>query len=196
MTSLMEPFAATLDLQTGVIAPTTGVVERRLRDMRQMYADAAAVDRILAEEGDRLIYEVYPVALPEAAGHVLYSTTIIHPGRVGDEYHMTKGHFHTRRATAEVYLGLSGEGYLVLQSDAGAVRGVPMRAGTVAYVPPNWAHRTANTGDVPFVFFAAWPGDAGHDYGTIEQTGFARVLVAREGRPTLVDNPKAQALRR
>jgi glucose-6-phosphate isomerase len=31
-----------------------------------------------------------------------------------------------------------------------------------------------NTGEDPFVFFAVYPGQAGHDYGTIEQTGFPR----------------------
>jgi glucose-6-phosphate isomerase len=104
---------------------------------------------------------------------------------------LTKGHFHEKRDRAEVYLGLAGEGYLVLQADDGTVRGVPMQPGTVAYVPPMWAHRTVNTGDEPFIFFAAWPGDAGHDYGTIEQTGFAKLLVDRDGQATLVDNPKS-----
>lgn len=187
---LMEPFATNLDLQTGVIQPAEPVVKRRLSDMRRLFADAEAVEQILAAEGDRLIYEVYPVNIPDEEGHAPYSTTIIYPGRVGDEYHMTKGHFHERRGYAEVYIGLAGEGYLLLQSGEGAVRAVPMRAGTVAYVPPFWAHRTANTGDAPFVFLAVWPGAAGHDYGTIAQIGFARLLVARDGRPTLVDNPR------
>jgi glucose-6-phosphate isomerase len=57
-----------------------------------------------------------------------------------------------------------------------------MGPGTVAYVPPNWAHRTVNTGEEPFVFFAVYPGQAGHDYGTIEKTGFPqRVLRMPEG---------------
>jgi len=67
---------------------------------------------------------------------------------------------------------------------------VPMQAGTIAYVPPYWAHRTVNTGNQPFIFFAAWPGDSGHDYGTIEDRGFAKIVVERGGRPALVDNPK------
>ena len=119
-----------------------------------------------------------------------YCTTIIYPGRVGDEFHMTKGHYHDKRDRAEVYLGLAGEGYLLLQADDGTVRSVPMQAGTVAYVPSFWAHRTANTGNEPFIFYAASAGDAGHDYGTIEQAGLAKLLVARDGRPALVDNPK------
>jgi glucose-6-phosphate isomerase len=39
-----------------------------------------------------------------------------------------------------------------------------------------------NTGEEPFIFFAVYPGQAGHDYGTIEKTGFPqRVLRTPEG---------------
>lgn len=185
----MEPFETALDLQTGILRPAGRIIKRHLGDMRGMYADAGAERRILESEGGRLIYEVHAVDLPEKTGLVLYSTTIIHPGRIGDEYHMTKGHFHEKRDRSELYLGLTGEGYLVLQADDGTVRGLPMARGTIAYVPPQWAHRTVNTGDEPFCFLAVWPGDAGHDYGTIEHSGFAKLLVVRENKAVFVDNP-------
>ncbi len=106
---------------------------------------------------------------------------------------MTKGHFHSVRDTGEVYLGLSGHGYLLLMTEEGGRSASPMGPGTVAYVPPYWAHRTVNTGDEPFVFFAVYPGQAGHDYGTIEQSGFAqRVLRTPEG-PVLRDRDGAVA---
>lgn len=187
----MQPFKTDLGLTTGIIEQVADKrIIRRLSHMQGMYADLEATNRILREEGDRLIYEVYPVDLPEEEGQVLHSTTVIYPGRIGDEYHMTKGHFHVKRDRAEIYLGLAGEGYLLLMADQGEVVSVPMKAGTIAYVPPCWAHRTVNTGNQPFIFFAAWPGDSGHDYGTIEDLGFAKLLVERGGQPTLVDNPK------
>jgi glucose-6-phosphate isomerase len=186
----MSPFALQINFSTGIINPSAKLSERRLSHMRSMYSDPAAVEQILEHEGDRLIYEVYAAELPEEEGQVLYCTTIIHPGQVGSEYHMTKGHYHTKRDRAEVYLGVAGEGYLLLQLEDGTIRSVPMQAGTAAYVPPYWAHRTVNTGATPFIFFAAWPGDAGHDYGTIEQVGFGKLLVDHSGQPTLVDNPK------
>lgn len=170
----VEPFKKVLNMQTGILQPAGRIIQRHISHMRHMYADTEAVSQILAEEGDRLIYEVNTVDLPEEEGLVLYGTTIIHPGRLGEEFHMTKGHFHGKRDRGEVYLGLAGEGYLVLQTGDGVVRGVPMQPGAVGYVPPMRAHRTVNIGDEPFIFFAAWPGDAGHDYGTIEQTGFAK----------------------
>jgi len=187
---IMQPFGSQLDLRSGKFTPAGPITKRSLSDMRAMYADPDAVNRIMKDEGDRLIYEVYGSEVPEGEGKVLYCTTVIYPGHVGDEYHMTKGHFHSKRDRGEVYLGLAGEGTLLLQLEDGTVNSVPMREGTAAYVPPYWAHRTANTGTTPFVFFAAWPGDAGHDYATIEKVGFAKLLVARDGKPTLIPNPK------
>jgi glucose-6-phosphate isomerase len=189
----MDPFALQDDFPTGMISAPRKITQRRLSDMRTMYADVRAAEQIIHQEGDRLIYEVYAAELPEEEGLVLYCTTVIHPGKVGAEFHMTKGHYHQKRDRAEVYLGLSGEGVLLLQREDGTVSSVPMKAGTAAYVPPYWAHRTVNTGTTTFIFFAAWPGDAGHDYGTIEREGFAKILVDQDGQPTLITNPKSRA---
>lgn len=185
----MEPFVSQLDLLAGTLQPVGQIIQRHLSDMRRMYIDADALRRILDEEGDRLIYEVYVADVPEVEGHLPYCVTIIFPGQVGEEFHMTKGHFHVVRDRAEVYVGLGGEGYLLLQKDNATVRSLRLSPGTVAYVPPFWAHRSVNTGDAPLIFFAAWPGDAGHDYGPIEQRGFAKILVARDGQVVLAHNP-------
>lgn len=185
----LEPFASQLDPGKGGLQPVGRVIRRHLSEMQQIFSDSLALDRILQDEGDRLVYEVYLAELPEEEGHLLFSTTIIYPGRVGEEFHMTKGHFHLKRDRAEVYYGLSGEGYLLLQKDDGMVHSIPMGPGTVAYVPPFWAHRMVNTGDAPFVFLAVWPGDAGHDYATIERKRFAKTLVWRDGRVVMTDNP-------
>jgi glucose-6-phosphate isomerase, archaeal len=183
-----EPFGLQVNFETGLIGGAK-LIERRLSHMCGLYADSAALDQIIQSEGDRLVYEVYAADLPETEGNVLYCTTVIQPGQVGREYHMTKGHYHAKRDRAEVYLGVAGTGSLLLQLADGTVRAVEMTPGTVAYVPPYWAHRTVNTGDTPFIFFAAWPGDAGHDYGTIEQIGFGKLLVSQDGQPVLIDNP-------
>ncbi|MHB8626060.1 MAG: glucose-6-phosphate isomerase [Aggregatilineales bacterium] len=189
----ISPFALQVDFPTGAISAPRKLTQRRLSDMRKMYFDAQAADHIIQREGDRLIYEVYAAELPEAEGLVLYCTTVIHPGKVGAEFHMTKGHYHQKRDRAEIYLGLAGEGVLLLQREDGTVSSVPMKAGSAAYVPPYWAHRTVNTGTTPFIFFAAWPGDAGHDYGTIERDGFAKILVERDGQATLIANPVSKS---
>jgi glucose-6-phosphate isomerase len=190
MMELMRPFTRMLDMTSGVLQPADIIVRRYLSDMVGMYSDAEAERQILDQEGDRLIYEVYGTDLPEGRDLVHFCTTIIYPGRIGDEYHMTKGHFHAQRERSELYLGIGGVGQLLLQTENGVVESVVMRTGTIAYVPPKWAHRTANVGIEPFRFFAAWIGDAGHDYAAIEKSGFAELLVERNGEPVLMANPK------
>ncbi len=157
--------------------------------MRGMYLDIAATEELL-KQGDPLLYEVYEVDVPHEEGQLIYCTSIIYPGKVGNEYYMTKGHFHSKESTAEMYLGLQGRGYLLMQTHDGQVSVMEMVPGTVSYIPPFWAHRTVNTGDEPFIFFGVYPGDAGHNYGTIEERGFAKLVVERNGKPALVDNPR------
>ena len=193
--SLIEPFYTTLNLQAGTLQPTGQVIQRYLGQMQTMYLDADACAEILKAEGDRLIYEVFNAPdLPQVAGQILHCTTVIYPGRVGQEFHMTKGHFHALRDRAEIYVGLNGNGYLLLMTDEGQTREIELSPGVVAYIPPFWAHRTVNTGDTPFSFLSAWPGDAGHDYGSIEESGFAKLLVAQAGQVQLIDNPRYDAM--
>jgi glucose-6-phosphate isomerase, archaeal len=170
----VEPFV--LALESGRLDPHTSRIERRASAMAGAYDDAAALQELIAA-GDPVVYEVEQRDVPEEVGQLICCTTVIHPGTVGDEYFMTKGHFHAVRETAEIYLGLAGQGRLVLQDERGAATVLPMESGTVAYVPPGWAHRTVNTGEEPLVFFAVYPGQAGHDYAAIEASGFSlRVL--------------------
>jgi len=185
----VEPIAHQVCLVDGTIPTAHAVQERRLSDLRGLFADREAEAALLAE--DPLVYRVYDAAdLPKEDGHLLFSTTVIQPGRVGDEYFMTKGHFHARADRAELYYGLSGRGMLLLQTPEGRAEALPMVAGTAAYVPPYWGHRTVNTGAEPFVFLAVYPADAGYDYRTIARDGFASLVVAGSDGPCLVPNPR------
>jgi glucose-6-phosphate isomerase len=183
-----HPFTAAVDAR-GELRPATSTVQRRLSHMRGMYRDAEAEAAAVRDE-DPLIYEVYQYDVPKFAGELIPCTTVLHAGKVGDEFFMTKGHFHEQRDRAEIYYGLSGQGQLVMAKD-GEAETVAMDAGTVAYVPPHWAHRTVNTGDVPFVFLAVYPGDAGHDYGTIETHGFPQVVLERNGQVVVLSRDEA-----
>lgn len=189
MTPLMLPFAIGLDFKSGVLAPCNNYTPRRLSDLRGFYLDEAATERGI-REGDPVIYEVYQYDVPFESGQLLVVTSIIHPGTVGDEYHMTKGHFHAHEETAEVYVGLQGEGYLLLDTAAGQFQALPMRPGTVTYIPPYWAHRTVNVGSEDFVFFGVYPADSGHNYAAIERRGFSQLLMKKNGVPSLTPNPR------
>lgn len=163
---------------------------RPLSKMKGMYQDDAAMDAIL-ESGDPLVYEFYELGAPEHEGENAFGTSIVYPGLVGDEYYMTKGHFHTILDTSEVYYTLSGEGIMLTESPEGDVVAHELTAGKAVYVPRRYAHRSINTGNVPLVTFFVFRGDAGHDYGTIEEKGYRKLVVkGADGKPTLIDNPK------
>lgn len=145
------------------------------------YVDAAAARRLINDSGDPVIYRAFDAPVPEERDHLVYRTTIISPGRVGAEYFMTKGHHH-ERDSAEFYLGMAGEGLMVLQDRTGDLRVEKLLPAVSVYVPPGWAHRTVNTGEEDLVFLAVYLGDAGHDYASIERDGFtARVLATGDG---------------
>jgi glucose-6-phosphate isomerase len=181
----VEPFALMLALDSGRLAPHTSRIERRISAMEGDYADREAL-RELIEAGDPVVYEVEQRDVPEEVGQLVCCATVVNPGTVGDEYFMTKGHYHTVRQTAEIYLGLSGVGRLLLQTEPGETAVLRLERGTVAYVPPGWAHRTVNVGSGPLVFFAVYPGHAGHDYDAVAASGFSRRVVRTASGPVVV----------
>ncbi len=185
----MKPFSMEINFRTGELIPNDRTNIRKLSDMKGMFFDSEAEKRILEKE-DPIIYSFSERILPEENGHLQLATTTIHPGKIGKEYFMTKGHYHRRLDTSEVYLGLEGEGYLLAQTEEGDFESIPVKPGVVAYIPPFWGHRMVNTGRGPFIFFAIYPGDAGHNYGDIEKSGFVRLLVEEDGKPHIIDNPK------
>jgi glucose-6-phosphate isomerase len=117
-----------------------------------------------------------------------YGLGVLQPGRIGSEYSMTKGHFHSRREAAEVYVILRGSGAMLLEEEnTGAAEMILLAENRVAYVPGNTAHRTYNTGNSPLVYLGIYPANAGHDYGTIVERGFRKTIIATSAGPTCVD---------
>ena len=165
-------------------------IQRRLSDMRGQYLDEATYQAKLSQQ-DVLIYQVYELKRPEVAGELLHGISIVHPGNVGDEFFMTKGHYHAVLETAEIYYILKGVGYMVMETPEGDYAVEELSAHKVLYVPPRWAHRSVNINkDEDLVMFFAYPGNSGHDYGTIETMGFRKLVVEREGEVTIIDNPR------
>ena len=184
------PFTFKIQLPQGIPVPHDNHIARTLSSMRGQYADAQAYEAMLAKE-DTLLYEVYEVKRPETSNELITGMSIVHPGKVGDEYFMTKGHFHAALECAEIYHCLAGEGVMVMENPEGEWSVAELRPGTVLYVAPRWAHRSVNTRlDVDLITFFAYPGHAGHDYGSIEKQGFRKLMVERAGRPAIVDNPR------
>ncbi len=181
-------FLIDFDLTTGLSSSVTPT-RRKLSQMHTMFHDETAAQTQL-EKGDPIVYEFYELQAPEHGGALAFGTSITHPGKVGDEYFMTKGHFHTLIDTAEVYYTLSGKGIMLMESPEGDVQHELLSPGKVVYVPKRYAHRSINIGDIPLVTFFVFRADAGHDYGTIEDRGYRKLVIERDGYPILVDNPK------
>ena len=75
-----------------------------------------------------------------------------------------------------------------METEEGRTSAVEMRPDVAVYVPVRWAHRSINIGDEPLISFCVYPGDAGHDYGTIETEGFRKRIVEIDGKPAVIDN--------
>ena len=174
------------DWKTGVVTGSeVQGVERRVGDLGGVFADEGALARL---HPDRLVYRtacVFPV--PEGTeGGVFWGTTFIEPGTVGDEYFMTKGHFHAKADRMEAYFTFAGTGLLVLMDTARNCWAEEMTPGSTHLIPPYTAHRTVNTGTDVFSFGACWPSDAGHDYASIAESGFSARAMRVDGLPRLV----------
>jgi glucose-6-phosphate isomerase, archaeal len=182
------PGSIDFDLVNGLsqsAKPTT----RKLSNMKGMYADDAALAKMIAED-DKLVYEFYELGAPEDPGEVTFGTSMVYPGKVGNEYFMTKGHFHKVLETAEIYYCLRGHGYMLQENPEGDWNAVEMKPGSAVYCPKRFAHRSINVGSDLLVTFFAFRGDAGHDYGTIETKGYRKLIVEENGKPVIIDNPK------
>jgi len=187
-TEIIQPIYAMLNFEDGSIDNCDPVIVRNLGDLQGYFQDEETYQKLLIE--NPVLYRVYPVKASGEKEGLLVGTSIIEPGTVGNEYFMTKGHFHQHTDAPEVYFTLSGEGMILIETEEGHTVPQKMEKGSIHYIPGKWAHRTINTGDTPLVFFAVWPANAGHNYGAIKDKGFATLVIKGENGPMLVKNPK------
>src|SRR5882724_7032553 len=103
------------------------IIQRHLSDLRGCFVDTRAYDAAL-KAGNPLLYTVAAVEPGKEDGDLHYGLGRILPGKIGAEYYMTKGHLHSWRDAAEIYLGLTGEGVMLLEAESSeAARMVPLR---------------------------------------------------------------------
>lgn len=183
---MLPPPSVQVELTTGTLTGRNVVrQERRLREIVGLYADAPA---LAALDQEQIVYriEMHLAVAVGTPGGLVFGSSFLKPGRVGDEYFMTKGHFHAKRDAAEYYWGIQGTGALILMDEAGRCWAEQVLPGSLHYVPGRVAHRLANTGNTTLVVGACWPADAGHDYAAIVERGFSARLRAIDGRAQLV----------
>ena len=178
------PFQLLFNMDNG-LCPERESSKRYLSDVKSIFYDTAEAERRLAVD-DQLIYEL---PMLQDSGDLAFGTSITYPGTIGDEYFMTKGHFHSILNTAEVYYCLNGNGMMMMEDSNGQWECRELNAGTALYVPKGFAHRSINVGKQPLVTFFCFRADASHDYKTIASQGFRHLVVRKNGRPQIIKNP-------
>jgi len=183
------PISVKFDAETGIFAPVKTVVERRVSDLKEMFQDKAAVNYEMTH-GDKVVYEIRYHPFVTSKSDMSLGVTRIFPGKVGDEYHFTKGHVHERDDQPEIYYCVHGTGYLLLDTMEGDFQAERWEPGVISHIPPMWAHRVVNTGNDLLIFVASYNVKAGHLYEKVEKQGFAQILVEKDGKPTFLPNKK------
>ena len=133
-------------------------------------------------EPQQRVDDVEMLDYPSDEGSLYVGVTHLYAGKIGDEFFMTRGHFHQRREQGEVYFGLRGCGLLLLQTPSGEARLERVKAGSVHIIPSFSAHRLINTGEDTLSALAVWPSVAGHDYAALAG-GFSLRVFASEHHP-------------
>jgi len=152
-----------LEFGPGVVAPDPE--RRRIEDMRPvlLYPN---------EDGPDTLYLMYRGTglerdrIPVANQGLRFDITVVLPGKIGQEYIKTFGHYHPRVpgqewTYPEVYQVLSGKAHFLMQ-EGGEVDGetkdfaiADFEPGDILVIPPFYGHATVNPGPEPLVM-ANW----------------------------------------
>jgi glucose-6-phosphate isomerase len=102
--------------------------------------------------GELVVYDVEMLDTSSAEGALYTGVTHLYPGKVGNEYFMTRGHFHEPVVNKEVYFGLRGVVCCCCKMSKGnALEGI---CRIIHIIPGFTAHRLINTGEE--VRFPRW----------------------------------------
>jgi len=158
---------------------------RKIKDIPGIFGDEKAYQKMDQEQLAYTVQSWLPVA-DGTPGGLFFGVSTIYPGKVGNEYFMTKGHFHAKSDRTEFYWGVQGKGMLILMDRERNTWAEEVYPGSLHYIGGEIAHRLANTGSESLVVGACWPSDAGHDYQEIAVKGFSARLIEVDGKPELV----------
>jgi glucose-6-phosphate isomerase len=156
-----------------------------LRDLQHTFEDEEAFSNSDSNKVIYLVQAIFPIK-EGTEGGLFYGRTIIYPGKIGNEYYMTKGHFHEKADRGEFYWGIKGEGMLLLMDKKRNTWAEKIYPGSLHYINGYTAHRTVNTGNSVLSFGACWPSDAGHNYQEIMDNGFSARIKEIDGKPQLI----------
>ncbi len=172
-----QPVKLTLVPEEGALPGSNGRYEKFLADLDGLYRDAEAFAAARATDSGAPVYWVESSDTEPGPGGLIIGLSVLEPGRIGDEYAMTRGHIHANHEYSELYSCVAGHGVMLLETIDGASEAVELRAGEAVYVPGHWVHRSVNVGDDRFVTLFCYGSVAGQDYGIIERAGGMKNLI-------------------
>lgn len=157
-----------------------------LKTLKGIFSDTKAFE---ATDPDTVIYEVevHDNGLHEGQpGGLFLGISHIYPGKIGQEYYMTRGHLHQKIDTGEYYWGIAGQGLLLLTAPTGETSIHEVVPESLHYIPGKYAHRLINTSNVKLSVGACWLTESGHDYRK-NQSLFSKKVVEIAGQQTIQD---------
>lgn len=175
------PVRLTLSPATGALGGSNGRYEKRWPELAGLYRDGTAYTERLSGDDGSPAYWVESSRTEDGPGGLITGISVLEPGRVGDEFAMTRGHLHALSDRSELYVGLSGRGVMLLETVDGRSEAIEVTEGSAVYVPGNWVHRSVNVGIERFVTLFCYGSDAGQDYAVIERAGGMQQLVVAAG---------------
>ena len=186
-----EPCSFIVDLAKGELTGTGSRYQKRFRDLAGLYADTQAFEERARTKGDEVVYEVTDHHPSARTGDLITGVTRMSPGKVGNEFFMTRGHIHAVSDRPELYFGLKGKGLMLMESVDGVTRVAEITPLVACYVPPFWIHRSVNVGDDDLVMLFCYPADSGQDYDIIQRSNGLKQRVVDDGKGgwQCVDNP-------
>jgi len=173
----VEPVRLLPDAMLGALAGGNSRYEKALGDLGGVYRDQLAYRAALDADDGEPAYWVESSTLDEDDGALTVGVSSVRPGRIGDEFAMTRGHIHARHDCAELYYGLSGHGVMLMETLDGESRAVEITPGVAIHVPGRWIHRSVNVGAELLTTLFCYPTTAGQDYDVIGEAGGMRMLV-------------------
>lgn len=139
---------------------------------------------------------VYELTVKEASpeeGHLLWGHVLLNPGRVNDEYFMTRGHFHNNDHTEEYVLCMNGYGFLMYLDKDGNCWCEEMEEGSLHHIPEGVGRRIINLSDEPMHLSFCVPANAGTKEFNFKDGVFPCRIYEDQGEPAIrVDVPEDQ----
>ena len=186
----ITPILADLKIMTGDFPQATGHYSKTFDELEGMYENEQEFQKMLPKWRNRVVYEVWEHRSSKNKGDLVFGTSVMKPGRVGNEFFLTRGHQHQKAYCAETYFCLRGKCVILMESPEGEIKALKFDKGQLVYVPPYWFHRSVNVGNSELITLFTYNSDAGQNYEILKKRRGMRKRVVQKNRNswTLVTN--------